>query len=549
LAGSTNRYIQDRTTDTLSHYLAFLAEAAQDFVESEDPLSVLHARFQQLAGLIGLAGYEWYSFNDHQQLALTATRGIRESVDEQDGPNSMPGEAFSRHVSQDRRPLLHYSIESLTDAATASLRKLGITGFFSFPLIHGQTAFGVVSFATRRPGGWTDEARLLLYMVTLCWASALGGRTSATETERGGHRDLPREQSLTKLRALAAEHTVRDQEARRQIARELREQLVNPLALGRMKLGHVIRQTTTASISALLHDVDHVIDQAVKFTETFTRNLSPGVEQEQGFQPALQWLATRMEKEGLIVTLRLPAQPPMLGGDTAIVLFQSVRELLFNVLKHAGTRRASVTVTHERTGHLQVSVGDTGRGFDAAEVEQVAEPHSGFGLFSIREHMALLNGRMEIRSGPEQGTRVTLIVPAGSAPTTEDPQDGHQDHPERLRVLLVDDHAMVREGLRSILEGYQDLEVIGEAGDGIEAVKLARTRHPDVVVMDINMPRLDGIAATRQIKHDHPSTAVIGISIQDSSQVEQAMLSAGATTFLRKDRAASHLHDAILQAR
>jgi two-component system, NarL family, response regulator NreC len=62
------------------------------------------------------------------------------------------------------------------------------------------------------------------------------------------------------------------------------------------------------------------------------------------------------------------------------------------------------------------------------------------------------------------------------------------------------------------------------------------------------MPRLDGVSATRQIKHDLPSTAVIGISVQDSSQVEQAMISAGATTFLRKDRAASHLHDAILHA-
>jgi DNA-binding NarL/FixJ family response regulator len=118
-----------------------------------------------------------------------------------------------------------------------------------------------------------------------------------------------------------------------------------------------------------------------------------------------------------------------------------------------------------------------------------------------------------------------------------------------VRVLLVDDHAMVREGLRSILQSYADLDIVGEAGDGIEAVKLARTRHPDVVVMDINMPRMDGVAATRQIKRDRPATAVIGISVQESSHVEQAMISAGATAFLTKDRAASHLYQAILHAR
>jgi len=355
-------------------------------------------------------------------------------------------------------------------------------------------------------------------------------------------------QSREKLRALAAELGVAEERERRHIAQELQQHLAQPLTLGRMKLSHVIRQASTASISALLHDIDEVMDQAVKFTESLAVSLTPPVLHEKGFQPALQWLAASMGRQGLAVALHLSAQEPRLDGHQTIILFQAVRELLFNVLKHAGIRRARVTVTYPASGHLSVTVQDEGRGFQPGEVEQAGDAHSRFGLFTIRERLAKLNGRMEVRSLPQQGTSVTLLIPTGETAATEQPHDKPEPH-ERLRVLLVDDHAMVREGLRSILETYQDLEVVGEAGDGMEAVKLARTRHPDVIVMDINMPRLDGVTATRQIKRDLPSAAVIGISVQDSPQIEQAMLSAGAAKFLTKDRAASQLYDAILQAR
>ncbi len=356
------------------------------------------------------------------------------------------------------------------------------------------------------------------------------------------------QQTRDKLRSLATELAVAEERERRHIAQELQRHLAQPLTLGRMKLSHVIRQTTTASVSALLHDIDAVMDQALKFTESFAVSLTPPVLHEQGFQPALQWLAAKMGQQGLSVALHLTPTEPMLDGHQAIILFQSVRELLFNVLKHAGTTRARVLVAHQPSGWLSVTVEDEGRGFQAGEVEHPGDPHNRFGLFSIRERMAKLNGRMDVRSLPAHGTSVTLLVPVGQPHAVPEPVNGQQGA-ERLRVLLVDDHAMVREGLRSILEAYHDLEVVGEAGDGMEAIKLARTRQPDVVVMDINMPRLDGVAATRQIKRDLPRTAIIGISVQDSAQIEQAMLSAGAAKFLTKDRAASQLHEAILHAR
>jgi DNA-binding NarL/FixJ family response regulator len=112
-------------------------------------------------------------------------------------------------------------------------------------------------------------------------------------------------------------------------------------------------------------------------------------------------------------------------------------------------------------------------------------------------------------------------------------------------VLLVDDHAMVRQGLRSILETYPELEVVAEAADGIEAVESAISKQPDVVVMDINLPRLNGIDATRRIKKDAPATVVIGLSVHYSSQTHAALIDAGASALLSKEQATEDLYRTI----
>lgn len=116
-----------------------------------------------------------------------------------------------------------------------------------------------------------------------------------------------------------------------------------------------------------------------------------------------------------------------------------------------------------------------------------------------------------------------------------------------VHVLLVDDHAMVRQGLRSILDAYDDLHVIAEAQDGVEAVKLVEDLRPRVVVMDINMPRMNGIDATTHIKTHWPETTVIGISVNTRDGNSEAMKRAGAATVLPKDTAVDELHDAIVQ--
>ena len=104
-----------------------------------------------------------------------------------------------------------------------------------------------------------------------------------------------------------------------------------------------------------------------------------------------------------------------------------------------------------------------------------------------------------------------------------------------FRLLLADDHALMRQILRAILETYPNLSIVGEAVDGMEAVSMAAALKPDGIIMDVNMPKLDGIQATKQIKAAQPEMSVIGLSVIDDQHVKEAMKAAGAEAVLLKD--------------
>ena len=135
----------------------------------------------------------------------------------------------------------------------------------------------------------------------------------------------------------------------------------------------------------------------------------------------------------------------------------------------------------------------------------------------------------------------TYVVPGATSAT---PPAGVKP----IRVLLVDDHAMVRQGLRSVLDGYADIEVVGEASNGEEAVIMTERLRPSLVLMDINMPKMSGVDATAHIKTRHPEIVVIGLSVQAGHESHLAMLKAGATRLLTKEAAVDQLHHAILHA-
>lgn len=130
--------------------------------------------------------------------------------------------------------------------------------------------------------------------------------------------------------------------------------------------------------------------------------------------------------------------------------------------------------------------------------------------------------------------------------------------PEPIRILIVDDQSLIRMGFRMVLDAEADLEVVGEAADGIEAVAAVRARRPDVVLMDVRMPRMDGIEATATLVAEHPALRVVVLTTFDLDEYAFAALRAGASGFLLKDAhpgeltgaiRAAHAGDAVLAPR
>jgi len=120
---------------------------------------------------------------------------------------------------------------------------------------------------------------------------------------------------------------------------------------------------------------------------------------------------------------------------------------------------------------------------------------------------------------------------------------------DRTRVLLADDHTMVRQGLARILQAYEEFEVVAEAADGSEACEKALEVRPDVVVLDIGLPRLHGLEAARRLHRDLPGTRILVLTMHDEEEYVLKMVRAGASGYLVKDGAASELVAAIRSLR
>ena len=118
---------------------------------------------------------------------------------------------------------------------------------------------------------------------------------------------------------------------------------------------------------------------------------------------------------------------------------------------------------------------------------------------------------------------------------------------KKIKILIADDHAVVRDGTRQILEHEPDMDVVAEAADGAEAIKLVGSAKPDVAIIDIAMPVVDGIEATRQIKSLYPSVAVLILSAYDDDQFVFSLLEAGAAGYLLKSVRGRELIDAVRQ--
>ncbi len=174
-------------------------------------------------------------------------------------------------------------------------------------------------------------------------------------------------------------------------------------------------------------------------------------------------------------------------------------------------------------------------------------------MFNIRERLEALGGRLEIDTSASGGACFQLFVPAKRGEKIQPPQsvEGRvrmkvrRTRPDLIRLLVVDDHEVVREGLVGLLDREPGLEVVGQAAHGWQAVAQVESLHPDAVIMDVDMPEMNGIDATREIKRRGEETVVVGLSLHEDDGVRRAMVEAGADGYISKHAPAKELVAAI----
>jgi signal transduction histidine kinase/CheY-like chemotaxis protein len=363
-------------------------------------------------------------------------------------------------------------------------------------------------------------------------------------------------QRAMQLRALAGELTLAEQRERRRLAKILHDHLQQLLVGAKFRL-RVLARGGDDVLRQATKEIEELIDESIASSRSLTAELSPPILHDAGLNAGLEWLVRRMaDTQGLYVDLKAD-RIWHLSDDLTIMIFELTRELLFNVVKHARVRSACVSL-RRIDGLLQLTVSDQGIGFNPDTISPAGEGGRGFGLFGVRERLELFGGKLEILSSPGKGSRLIFSVPIARhmpekkrfAEIAQSSEAGGARRLEsalgkKIRILLADDHAVVRQGMATMLGDEGDFEIIGGAADGREAVELAHRLLPDIVLMDMSMPILNGIEATRIIHNDFPEICIIGLSMFEETERAQAMQDAGAVCYLTKCGAAEALIAAI----
>ena len=235
----------------------------------------------------------------------------------------------------------------------------------------------------------------------------------------------------------------------------------------------------------------------------------------------LEALLDRVRAAGLPVRCRMQGDPAGLSEGQQLTVYRIVQEALTNTLKHAGPAATAEVILDYADGAVDVQVTDTGRGDG-----------------SRRPRRRRQGPARDARTGSVyDGTLQAGPVPSGGGWRVEAhlPAPGSTAAASMTTVLIADDHSLQRLGFRMLLESQDDMTVAGEAANGAEAVRLAARLHPDVVLMDVRMPGLDGIEATRRITGAGGRTRVLILTTFDLDEYAFAGLRAGASGFLVKD--------------
>jgi DNA-binding NarL/FixJ family response regulator/signal transduction histidine kinase len=383
--------------------------------------------------------------------------------------------------------------------------------------------------------------------------------------------------AITITELLEQQRQIAMMEERNRLAREIHDTIAQTLAglvLQLQTIQEGLERNDLTMTNTLLTDACAQAKTALEDTRRAVQGLSPATLDRFTPVQAIAEEVVQFEAQvGIPTQFILSGDEQTLNPEQRSALLRIAQEALANARKHSQAQRVRVGLQFG-VEDVTLLVEDDGVGFDQ-EARDAPGPQGGYGLIGMSERVRMLGGELRIESTPGWGTRVQARLPYRPAssltptlreerPVSQTRSAEHEpvsstlssssraadadEATHRLRVLVADDHAVTRQGIRATLESAGDITVVGEAADGEEATVQARRLHPDVVLMDLQMPGVDGLEGLRRLRAEQPTLPIVILTTFQTDEAVREALAAGARGFLLKDTAPINLIAAVRAA-
>lgn len=283
--------------------------------------------------------------------------------------------------------------------------------------------------------------------------------------------------------------------------------------------------------------------QVVREARHVIAGMRPTVLDDFGLASALRLEIDALREQGWDISFEeLCNHTKRLPPAIETAFYRVGQEALTNIRKHAGKTRGRVSLSCSDHA-IRLEVQDWGKGFHVQEKQETTSDGCQIGLLGMQERITLLDGTFHISSHIGEGTLLKAEVPFKETAKDEEPHDEVEnslssvvEEKEHLvHIVIADDHDLSRAGVRSMLEGENDLHIVGEATNGVEALNLCQQLQPNLALLDVRMPEMDGLQATRAIKQTCPETSVIIVTMHENAEYLLAAIRAGAAGYMLKD--------------
>jgi PAS domain S-box-containing protein len=411
---------------------------------------------------------------------------------------------------------------------------------------------------TLEHSGQTRMARLIF--------SPIGGtkvRITAMEVTELVETSRALRVSQASLQSLSARILHVEDEERRRLARDLHDNTGQEIVALSLALRRVEVSAANAS-----PEVREAVAESISFASkienqirTLSYLLHPPLLDEFGLRAAIGWFVDGFTtRSGIELKLKVPKSLPRFSRRKEIALFRVVQAALANVLRHSGSQTARIQISL-RPGAVELAVEDEGKGMSARQLQAVREGSGGgVGIGGMRERLRELGGNLQVNSD-KGGTQVIATLPVDqkedalegdeysssessyspAVPAADVPAASSSGLGERARILIADDHEIAREGIKTLLASRPEIEVVGEARDGVEAIAKAEELKPDLLILDLSMPRIGGLAAATKIRESGSGPKILVFTTHSFPGLAHTLRAAGCQGYVLKEHANTDL--------